>query len=166
MKRPPTSTKHFKLWEFSSPGFPKRSNRVAVPAKLHSNVYRLMQELETIREALGGASVHVVSGYRTLIYNKQNKGRASKSLHLQAKAADIQVRGKDGKRISPARVYWVIKDLMNAGKIRAGGLAAYPTFVHYDTRGRPARWRKAPARPRQGLGALEVVALDADGCEV
>jgi len=158
-KRPATRTTHFRMSEFSSPGVPKANGRhtarVPVPAKLHSNAVALMRELEIIRTALGGASVRIISGYRTLAYNKLNKGRASKSLHLQAKAADIVVRDKEGKKIRPQRVYWVIKDLMNAGAITKGGLAAYPSFVHYDIRGRVARWRKAPSRPVRGLGAAK-----------
>lgn len=140
-------SKHFKLSEFSSPGYPIRSKRVPVPSRYRKNLGRLQAELEIIRAALG-KPIRIISGYRTELYNRQNKGRATKSLHLKAMAADMVVKG-----VSPARVYWVIKDLMDAGKIRKGGLAAYPSFVHYDIRGRPARWRRAPKRPRSGLGA-------------
>lgn len=143
-------SKHFKLSEFSSPGYPVRRNRVPVPAKLVGNCNTLMQELEVIREALGGKPVRVISGYRTLKYNRQNKGRATNSKHLQAIAADIKVKG-----VSPARVYWVIKELMRTGAIRTGGLAAYPSFTHYDTRGWNARWRRAPKRPTRGLGSKQ-----------
>ena len=43
---------------------------------------------------------------------------------------------------------WVLADMMRAGTIPKGGLACYPTFVHYDIRGIASRWRKAPKRPR------------------
>ncbi len=140
--------KYFNLSEFSSPGYPKRSDRVPVPPKYVLDVRIVMTALETIRAALGHKPIRIISGYRTQAYNRQNKGRATKSLHLVGKAADMQVKG-----VRPARVYWVIKDLMDKSAIPLGGLAAYPTFVHYDIRGRRARWRKAPPRPKSGLGS-------------
>jgi len=136
-------TAHFKASEFSSPGVPKRSDRVPVPPAYHDNLAALMKALETIRSHCGGKPVRVVSGYRTKVYNRQNKGRATRSQHLYAKAADIRVKG-----MSPPEVYWTIQFLQSQGAIPKGGLACYPTFTHYDIRGYNARWRAAPPWPK------------------
>ena len=132
-------TPHFHSGEFSSPGVLRRRDRVQVPARYRRNLRRVMVALETIRAALGGHPVKILSGYRTPEYNRQNKGRASKSQHLYANAADIRVKG-----VRVRDVYWAIAQLRHDGKIPKGGLAAYPTFVHYDCRGRNVGWRRAP----------------------
>lgn len=146
-------SKHFKMSEFSSPGVPKRSKREPVPAEYQPNVRTTMVQLEVIRKALGGKPLKVISGWRSRAYNRLNKGRASRSKHLDGMAADLKRKG-----LSPARVYWVISDLIRDGKILPGGLAKYGSFCHYDTRGRyrngrMARWKPAPKRPRSGLGS-------------
>lgn len=110
-----------------------------MPTRYVGNLLRLIEALEVIRKDLGGRPVRIVSGYRTPEYNALNKGRASRSQHLFAKAADIQIR-----HMSPKRIYWAIHRLRAEGLIPKGGLAAYPTFVHYDIRGRNAAWRRAP----------------------
>ena len=150
-------SKHFKMSEFSSPSVIGRkvsySKREQVPQHYRANVVRLMVALEVIRAALGGKPTRVASGWRSQKFNSRSKGRATRSLHLFGKAADIQVRGVPVKR-----VYWMIKSLMDRRLIPIGGLAAYSklnkkgqriwTFVHYDIRGRAARWKKAPPKPR------------------
>jgi uncharacterized protein YcbK (DUF882 family) len=132
---------HFKLSEFSSPRT-DRSGRDSVPPRYQPNVRRLMTALETIRKAAGDRPMSVISGWRSVVYNRANKGRASRSQHLYGKAADLRCR-----HMTPARLYWVIKDLQDAGTIPKGGLACYGSFVHYDIRGRNARWRAEPRRP-------------------
>lgn len=144
-------TPHFKLSEFSSPsrinGRTSYTRRIAVPMVYRPNLRKLANALEVIRKALGNKPIRIASGWRDPAFNSASKGRATKSLHLVAKAADMQVKG-----VSPARVYWVIWQLQRDGLIPKGGLACYSTFVHYDIRGYNARWRRAPKRPRSGLG--------------
>jgi hypothetical protein len=53
--------------------------------------------------------------------------------------------------------YYTIRDLQRLGLVPKGGLAYYPgrivkgsrigEFVHYDIRGRNARWKADPKRP-------------------
>lgn len=138
---------HFKMSEFSSPIWDpvrkrRRRGREPVPHRYRANVRKTQAALETIRAVLG-LPVTVISGWRSVAYNRANKGRASRSLHLSGRAADIRIKG-----VSPALVYWVIRGLIVNGEIPRGGLACYPTFTHYDIRGYNARWRKAPKLPR------------------
>jgi len=130
MRKP--KTEHFSLAEFEGKG--------PCPKHYWGNIQRLMDALEVIRAELGGASITITpaGGYRSPLVNRKNKGRATKSQHLLGKAADIRCRR------SPAVVYRAIESLQKRGLIPKGGLAAYPSFVHYDIRGRNARWRKAP----------------------
>lgn len=151
-------TAHFSAREFRCP------EGGAVPQRYHKNLKRLQFACEKGRTRLGGQPWHVVSGWRSLSYNRKNKGRASKSRHLTGEAIDFYVRAPTNapkrltrwlriskrKRIrvyKMAVVYWVLKDMMDAGEIPKGGLACYPTFVHLDIRGWNARWRRAPKRP-------------------
>lgn len=149
---------HFKLWEFASPtvvdGRASYSSRSAVPPKYVGNVRRVMGALEVIRTAQGDKPMRIASGWRSPEFNKLPKpgrkttGKAKRSKHLTGEAADLTVKG-----VSPARLYWVIRDLIKAGQIPAGGLACYPNFVHYDIRGRLVGWRPAPPRPKRGIGS-------------
>ena len=151
-------TAHFSAREFRCP------EGGAVPRRCYAKLKRLMGACEEGRARLGGGSWHVVSGWRSLAYNRKNKGRASKSRHLTGDAIDFYVIAPKGtlrrltrmlrvskrKRVRVLKmslVYWVLKDMMDAGEIPKGGLACYPTFVHLDIRGWKARWRKAPKRP-------------------
>ena len=120
-------TVNFKLSEFASRGTP-------VPQKYRANVKKLAQNLQVLRNKLG-APITVISGYRTLSHNQKVNG-ASKSQHLLAKAADIQVKG-----YTPTQVYCAIENLIRQGKMLQGGLGIYRTFVHYDIRGFKARWK-------------------------
>lgn len=132
-------TKHFALHEWEGHG--------PCPRKYWRNVQRLMEALEVIRAELGGKSIAITQGggYRSPSVNKQNKGRATRSQHLFGKAADIRVPG-----VAASKVYYTIQRLQQEGKIPHGGLAAYikskpaASYVHYDIRGRNARWRAAP----------------------
>lgn len=125
-------TKHFRLSEFEGHG--------PCPKRYWPNIQKTMDALEVIREALGGHPISVTKGggYRSPDVNRKNKGRATKSQHLYGRAADIRVKG--GIR----RAFYIIAQLQADGLIPKGGLAAYPSFVHVDIRGRRARWRKNP----------------------
>ena len=124
-------TDNFNLKEF------ERAGR-KVPPELLSNVQRLAENLQRLRERLG-RPVRIYSGYRTPDTNTGSK----RSQHLLGKAADIKVPG-----MSPEEVHAVILEMSNEGTMEAGGLGLYPDgvgrrigFVHYDVRGRNARWR-------------------------
>lgn len=121
-------TKHFSWWEF------RCHDGTDVPPEFAQNVRDLCEQLEVLRHALGDVKIHVVSGYRTPAWNAK-VGGATKSQHMQAKAADIQVYG-----LTPAQLRAKILDLIEKGQMIQGGVAMYPTFTHYDIRGYKARW--------------------------
>jgi len=76
----------------------------------------------------------VISGYRSLTYNKKIDG-ARRSQHLLAKAGDLIVRG-----MSPSEVKEEIVQLIKEGKMKKGGVGLYTYFTHYDVRGFNRRW--------------------------
>lgn len=154
-------TEHFALDEFASPrylhatGFARAADKESPPLKYHANLQRLCKALEVVRAEVG-APLHVVSGWRSREFNRRNKGRASRSQHLYGRAADLQVIGPGAEPTKQRRLFYTLQALQRAGKIPRGGLAYYPgrldkrtgeivgCFVHYDTRGRNARWLPAP----------------------
>ena len=83
----------------------------------------LVAVLQTIRDHFD-VPVKIVSGTRCEKHNRK-VGGAKKSQHLLGTAADIQVSG-----ISPGEVARFAKSLMKG----YGGVKAYATFTHVDTR--------------------------------
>ena len=104
-----------------------------VPYNLVDNVKALAVNLQVLRETVG-RPVNIISGYRNPSYNK-GIGGAKRSYHMKAMAADIRVKG-----MTPAEVKAAIEGLISDGKMEQGGLGLYKSFVHYDNRGRKARW--------------------------
>lgn len=121
-------TANFKLKEFDC------NDGTPVPPMYYGNVYTLMQNLQVLRNEIG-LPIVVNSGYRTPSHNAKISG-AENSQHKYAKAGDIRVAG-----MTPRQVYNKIESLIASGKMRNGGLGLYGTFVHYDVRSTPARWR-------------------------
>lgn len=99
-----------------------------VPEHLLFNVRQLATNLQVLRSWLA-SPIFINSGYRTPAYNKK-VGGAVGSQHLLANAADIH-----SKEYSPFYIYTLMRRLMKAGKIEAGCIILYKTFVHYDRRG-------------------------------
>lgn len=88
----------------------------------------LIRMLEAIREHFG-SPVTIVSGYRSPSWNIK-VGGASRSYHLQGKAADIKVSG-----VHPEDVYaWADH------RFPQSGIGLYRSWVHIDSRGYRARW--------------------------
>lgn len=123
-----TGTKNFKPSEMSS--------RVSgqVPEHLCDNAQELLENLQVLRDEIG-LPITIISGWRSKLHNDQ-VGGAKNSLHLQAKAADIVVKG-----MHPVDVYNKIEELIKEGRMKKGGVGRYSTFVHYDVRGFNRRWR-------------------------
>jgi uncharacterized protein YcbK (DUF882 family) len=119
---------HFDLREFNCPvgGEP--------PIHFIPDLIVLCEQLEVIRSELK-APIHVISGWRSSAYNFQIGG-ATKSQHMLATAADIKVVGHTSHE-----VHKTILQLISQGKIHNGGVGLYPTFVHYDIRPKPSRWK-------------------------
>lgn len=100
----------------------------------------LCETLEVIREAAGGRSITITSGYRTLAYNRKI-GSHDTSQHPKGRACDIQHAS-----LTSDELYSLISKLYANGMLPyLGGLGRYPSFVHIDVRPRPeddhlARW--------------------------
>ena len=112
-------TPNFDLKEFAC------KDGTPVPEKYMYNVILLAQQLQVIRDAIG-KPIKINSAYRTPTYNK-SVGGASKSQHLTASAADLNVSG-----LRPTELKEVIEGLIAQGKILQGGVGLYNNFVHYD----------------------------------
>ena len=115
-------TKNFNSSEFAC------KDGTIVPSALLSNLRELAENLQVLRGALG-VPITIQSGFRSISHNRKIGGR-SQSYHLRAMAADIVVKG-----YTSDRVYRKILDLIKDGRMKAGGLHCYPTWVHYDIRG-------------------------------
>ena len=140
-------TPHFNKKEFSS------KDGAGMPEPVWENIKTLAKQLEMLRSHLG-KPINVTSGFRSEAHNnriggKKNSqhilGKAAEhnnriggkknSQHILGKAADLQVKG-----LKPKTVYKAIEKLIEQGKMLEGGLGLYNTFVHYDIRGKEARW--------------------------
>lgn len=120
-------TKNFSKKEFDSKDGSKMPDSVLV------NVVRVACNLQRLRDKIGKAVV-VNSGYRSESHNR-NVGGSPNSQHLLGKAADIRVNG-----LTPMQIANEIEKLILQGEMLQGGLGIYDTFVHYDIRGKKARW--------------------------
>jgi hypothetical protein len=115
-----------------------------LPEDLKPHIQVVARNLQILRDHFGIA-IHILSGYRSekrqlalkaaAIKNGRPNGVATKSQHVVGKAADIVVRG-----YTPKQVHHAIEALIAQGRMEQGGLGLYDTFVHYDVRGRHARW--------------------------
>lgn len=123
-------TEHFILAEFAC-----RCGCV-MPCAVRARVQRLAEALEVLRARVE-EPIQVNSGYRCPTRNAA-VGGARKSRHLEGDAADIEVRGYTGKRLAE-----IVEELIAEGSIPEGGLGTYsdrPDIIHFDLRGRRARW--------------------------
>lgn len=120
-------TKNFNLHEFAC------NDGTPVPKNLLPNVERLAANLQIIRDTIG-EPLRILSAYRTPAHNRKVGGKPN-SMHLQAIAADLACASK-----SPRQLHAIIEKLIAEKKIAQGGLGLYKGFVHYDVRGRKARW--------------------------
>jgi uncharacterized protein YcbK (DUF882 family) len=120
-------TENFSLSEF------RCKDGTDVPDEHMDNVKELAENLQVLREYLG-KSIRVISGYRSPKYNRKIDG-ARRSQHMTAKAADIKIKG-----MPPQEIKTIVEQLIKEGKMKQGGIGLYRTFLHYDVRGRKARW--------------------------
>lgn len=95
----------------------------------------LFEQLHSLQALVGKSSAfHVISGYRSPKTNQMlhtnSDGVASRSLHLEGRAIDIRLPGKDLSLLHAAAL-----------SMRAGGVGYYPSsdFIHLDT-GRVRCW--------------------------
>lgn len=110
----------------------KRSGKI--PAQYLGNARKLLTALTKFVDFAGidPESVVFISGYRSEDYNAEIGG-ASKSQHITASAADIQVKGLSSEDLA--------KKLKEAeSTVKFGGLGLYSGWVHVDIRDGFARW--------------------------
>ena len=106
------------------------------PVQVRKRWPALVQVLEKIRAAVG-KPITVTSGYRCPTHNRA-VGGAKGSQHVVGAAVDFKVEGKTGAELAS-----IVEALIASGEIPDGGLGLYhdrPAIVHYDLRGRRARW--------------------------
>lgn len=120
-------TPHFNKKEFAS------KDGAGMPEPVWQNIKTLAKQLEVLRSHLN-KPITVTSGFRSETHNNRIGGSKT-SQHLLGKASDLQVKG-----LKPKTVYKAIEKLIEQGKMLQGGLGLYDTFVHYDIRGKEARW--------------------------
>lgn len=120
-------SKNFSLEEF------KCKDGSDIPNDALLNIVELARNLEVLRTAIN-KPITITSGYRSPKYNAKIGG-VKDSQHLRGTAADIKVLG-----MTPKEVALIIEGLIESGKMKEGGVGVYPTFTHYDHRGRKARW--------------------------
>lgn len=122
-------SKNFSFTEFAS-----RDGAEPTPDVLE-NLRKLTRNLEVIREHFGNVPIKINSGWRSPAYNKTIPNAASNSQHVKGKAADIVIKG-----FTPRQIAAELEKLIAAKKISQGGIGVYPNFLHYDIRGKKARW--------------------------
>lgn len=124
-------TTHLDSREFDQParhGF----LRVPYPTQwIPSRLRPLCEQIEIWRAEFGMPFI-VISGYRTLEYNRVVGGKPA-SQHLVGRAADIRCPGVPASDLHAAALR-----LYREGKLKIGGLGIYASFVHLDIR---PHWR-------------------------
>lgn len=108
-----------------------------MPKWVEINIKELAENLQILRDYIG-RPIHINSAYRSPAHNARIGG-VKNSYHTKGKAADITVKG-----YTPRKLASVILKLIREGKLEDGGLGLYPGFVHWDIRGKKARWNKTP----------------------
>jgi len=129
-------TNNFSLNEFNS------KDGAEMPAEVLKNVIELASDLQKIRD-VAGCAIHINSAYRSPEHNERIGGahkivdgkRIETSQHVFGKASDLTSRNH-----TPKELYDLIEAMILCGDISEGGLGLYKSFVHYDIRGKKARW--------------------------
>jgi uncharacterized protein YcbK (DUF882 family) len=102
------------------------------PAALWPNMETTAKVLQEARKRYG-KPIRITSAYRDAAYNRKIGG-VPNSTHVQFNALDL-VTDK------PAALYLILLDLRREGAFK-GGLGLYRSFVHLDSRGHNATWRR------------------------
>jgi uncharacterized protein YcbK (DUF882 family) len=107
-----------------------------MPSKVLTNVVKTANNLQVLRGYLK-ASITINSAFRCNTHNA-SVGGVKTSQHLEGIATDITCKSHN-----PESLYKIIENLIKEGKLKEGGLGLYNTFVHYDIRGKKARWNNS-----------------------
>lgn len=133
--------KHFTAEEFLTKGAshfaPGKAHGLNTdpPHDMWRNVIPLVRLLDRFREEFG-SGVRLSSVYRSPKYNAAIDGSATRSQHMEFRAADITVPDKGTPK------QWAAKFReMRGDRVFSGGIGIYRTFVHVDVRGSNADWK-------------------------
>ena len=128
---------HFSLAEFSC----HDAARTPYPKAWLPRLKELCALLEVIRACFDEQPVKIVSGYRTVAWNKRVGGKPG-SYHLLGMAADIVVPGFTAQAVHDEVLYSYHYGAEGAWD-SLGGLGSYATFTHVDIRqsDRLVRWQ-------------------------
>lgn len=124
-------TEHFSYNEFAcKDGTPYPSRWI------NDRLLALCEELESIRSYVNRGPIIILSGYRTLTYNKAIGG-ARLSQHVDGRAADICI-----EHMLASELHARILAFIDSHDTTIRGIGCYPNFVHVDIRptSRLARW--------------------------
>lgn len=94
-----------------------------------------LRAADELRERLEVPLSRITSAYRAPHYNAIIPGAVSNSYHTRNQALDLIYH------CSPRKAYSAALQLRKEGFFR-GGVGLYPTFLHLDTRGYAATWRR------------------------
>ena len=97
-----------------------------IPRQFYGNMTTLIKYMEIIADNLTG-SFNVNCGYRSPHHNANTANSAERSNHMYGRAVDI-----DPTDYTPTQFAAELRKLIKAGKIHAGGIGTYGSFVHYD----------------------------------
>ena len=109
-----------------------RDHRTNEIAPIAPGLLSLLERIASLLDT--DSALHVISGYRSPLTNQtlveRSDGVARRSLHMDGKAIDIRIPGRDLTAVRAAAL-----------SLRSGGVGFYPRsqFVHVDT-GRVRSW--------------------------
>ena len=105
------------------------------PLDIWEKLIPTLRTADEIRERLQAPLCRITSGYRNPRYNAEVPGSVPGSYHTRNQALDLVYF------CSSRKAFQVALDLRREGFFR-GGVGLYPSFIHLDTRGYAATWRK------------------------
>lgn len=118
------------------------------PEELWPNIVPTVRVLEALRTRLGKPII-LHSVYRSPAYNRAIGG-ATGSMHMQFRAVDFHIVDANS---GPADWAATLRSMRSAGVFR-GGIGAYATFVHVDTRSTNADFDQIDASKGRVLPAV------------
>ena len=122
---------YFTVEQINSKGTP-------VPPEYRANAAELVKNMNTIQNELYKISptykMVITSSYRTPSHNA-SAGGVENSRHLTAQAVDFKV-----ENFPASAAQDLIKNLIDRGVIKAGGVGQGANFTHYDIRGYKTAW--------------------------
>ena len=105
------------------------------PRHLWEKLAPTLKAADELRERLELPLCRITSGYRSPRYNAIIPGAVRGSYHTRNQALDLIYF------CSARKAFQMALQLRKEGFFR-GGIGLYPTFIHLDTRGYAATWRK------------------------